>query len=260
VVDHVTGEVFLFHNRIERLPENTTCSADFGTLYVISSTDGGATWGERRSLVTVLHQYATSSLSAGEFTVDVETGYPWDGQVTVTVRQAPAGEVELALRVPDWAAGSTVDGNPVPAGTYARLRKIFRAGERLVLNLPMPPRLLVPGEHLDAVRGCVAVARGPLVYAVEQPDQPPGVTLEDIRIDPTVPPRAEHRPDLLGGVTVLHASGAVTTQPVDAPYRPYGEPVPPVRRTPITLIPYHAWANRGPHPMRVWIPATNSPA
>jgi hypothetical protein len=102
---------------------------------------------------------------------------------------------------------STVDDKPVPAGAYARLRKVFRPGERIVLDLPMPPRLLAVGQRMDAVRGCVALARGPLVYAMEQPDQPPGVTLEDIRIDPTVALRAEHRPELLGGVTVLHASG-----------------------------------------------------
>lgn len=57
VVDHVTGEVFLFHNLCEKLPENTSCSADSSTMYVISSTDGGATWGERRSLAGLFDQF-----------------------------------------------------------------------------------------------------------------------------------------------------------------------------------------------------------
>ncbi|MGN9909851.1 glycoside hydrolase family 127 protein [Phytohabitans sp. LJ34] len=176
-----------------------------------------------------IHQYAPGSLSSGALAVDVDTAYPWDERVVLTVRAAPPGEVELALRVPAWAEGSTLDGEPVAAGGYARLRQVFRPGDRLVLELPMPPRLIRPDDRVDALRGCVAVARGPLVYAIEQPDQPEGVTLEDIRLDAGAPIRAENRPELLGGVTVLRTGDT-------------------------TLIPYFAWANRGPHAMRVWIP------
>ncbi|MEV0235431.1 beta-L-arabinofuranosidase domain-containing protein [Nonomuraea sp. NPDC050786] len=201
-----------------------------------------------------VHLYARSTLTSGGFTVDVETEYPWDGLVTVTVREAPRREVELALRVPDWAEGSTVDGKPVAPGGYARVRRVFQAGDRVALRMPMPARLLVADDRVDAARGCVAVTRGPLVYAIEEPDQPSGVVLEDLRIDPTTPPRPEHRPDLLDGVTVLRAAGVLATGPADSPYRPYGQPVPPPRTTDLTLIPYYAWANRGPHAMRVWIP------
>ncbi|GAA4730246.1 glycoside hydrolase family 127 protein [Phytohabitans rumicis] len=200
-----------------------------------------------------VHQYAPASLRAGEFAVDVDTAYPWDGQVTVTVREAPPREVELALRVPDWAQGSTLDGRPVPAGAYARVRRVFRAGEQVSLDLPMPARLLVADDRVDATRGCVAVARGPLVYTIEQPDQPDGAVLEDLRIDPSAPLHPEHRSDLLDGVTVLHAEGAVL-EPAGSPYRAYGAPAPRTRPAALTLVPYYAWANRGPHPMRVWIP------
>lgn len=187
-----------------------------------------------------VHLYAPSSLRAGEFTVDVDTEYPWDGRVTLTVREAPSRDVELSLRIPDWADGSTVDDKPVAAGGYARTRRVFRPGERVVLQMPMPARLLVADDRVDATRGCAAVARGPLVYAIEQPDQAPGVILEDIRIDPTAPVRAEHRPDLLDGMTVLYTEGVLARAPA-APMD-------------ITLIPYYAWANRGPYAMRVWIP------
>ncbi|MEU8141055.1 beta-L-arabinofuranosidase domain-containing protein [Nonomuraea sp. NPDC048901] len=201
-----------------------------------------------------VHLYAQSTLTSGGLTVTIETEYPTDGLVTVTVQEAPPREVELALRVPDWAEGSTVDDKPVAPGGYARTRRVFQPGDRVLLRMPMPPRLLVADDRVDATRGCVAVTRGPLVYAIEQPDQPSGVVLEDIRLDPATPPRLEHRPDLLDGVIVLRANGALAPGPAESSYRPYGQPIPSARPTDITLIPYYAWANRGPHAMRVWIP------
>ncbi|MEU4232164.1 exo-alpha-sialidase [Nonomuraea sp. NPDC026600] len=57
VVDRVTGEVFLFHGLCVQLPENTSCSADSSTVYVISSKDGGATWSEPRSLAGLFDHF-----------------------------------------------------------------------------------------------------------------------------------------------------------------------------------------------------------
>ncbi|MEV0273876.1 exo-alpha-sialidase [Hamadaea sp. NPDC050747] len=57
VVDKITGEVFLFHNLCEQLPENTSCSADSSTVYLVSSTDGGQTWSERRSLAGLFDHF-----------------------------------------------------------------------------------------------------------------------------------------------------------------------------------------------------------
>lgn len=50
LADRSTSEIFLFYMLSERLPENTTCSGDSGDLFVISSTDDGATWSEPRDL------------------------------------------------------------------------------------------------------------------------------------------------------------------------------------------------------------------
>lgn len=203
-----------------------------------------------------LHQYATGTLHAGELAVEVRTGYPDAGRIEVTVTRAPDREVELALRVPGWADGATLDGGPVPAGEYARIRRRFVAGDTVTLELPLPVRLLVADERVDATRGCVAVARGPLVYAAEQADQDPGVAVDDLRIDPRAPVTVGDGA-APGGVRVLHAHGAVAPPPEpDGPlYRPYGQ-APSARPVELTLVPYHAWANRGPGAMRVWLPVT----
>jgi len=109
-------------------------------------------------------------------------------------------------------------------------------------------------QRVDAVRDCVAVDRGPLVYCLEQADHPAGILIDDIHLvngDGT----AVWRPDLLGGVTAIELTGRTTSggAPLYQP-RP-ADDVQPGRLARLTAIPYFAWANRGPGPMRMWIPA-----
>jgi DUF1680 family protein len=115
------------------------------------------------------------------------------------------------------------------------LRRRFTAGEEIVLELPMRPRLTGPDPRVDAVRGCVAVERGPEVLCAESVDLPDGITIDNLRLDP--------------GVTPVDRDGAVVVAA-----RPYGSGTGPARE--ITLHPYHRWARRGPSTMRVWLPVT----
>jgi uncharacterized protein len=189
-----------------------------------------------------LHLYAAGTVEAGGLRLAVGTDYPWDGTVRVRVEQAPDRERTLSLRVPGWAAEATLaaggEDRAVDAGTYASVRRRWRTGDLVELVLPMPVRLTAADPRVDAVRGCLAVERGPLVHAVEQADQP-GTPVDDLRLDPAGPMETEHRPDLLGGVTVIRLTGRS------------GPAGPPVT---ITAVPYFAWANRGVAPMRVWLP------
>jgi DUF1680 family protein len=70
--------------------------------------------------------------------------------------------------------------------------------------------------------------------------------------------QAEHRAELLDGVTVIRGRGRVP-EGVDAwgpLYRPWAQAqLGPYREVAYTLIPYYAWANRGPAAMAVWLPA-----
>ena len=189
-----------------------------------------------------LHLYAAAAVEAGGLRLAVETDYPWDGVVRVRVEEAPDRDRTLSLRVPGWAAGATLsaggEDHPAEPGTYASVRRRWRPGEVVELVLPMPVRFTAADRRADAVRGCLAVERGPLVHAVEQVDQD-GVAVDDLRLDPAGRVQAEHRPGLLGGVTVVRLAGRSAVD---------GTPVT------ITAVPYFAWANRGIGPMRVWLP------
>jgi uncharacterized protein len=189
-----------------------------------------------------LHQYASGSWGP----LRVRTGYPWDGRVEIESER----DIELALRIPAWSPAATVDGEPAGPG-YARVPA--RAGDTVVLELDMSPRVVFPHPRIDAIRGCAALERGPLVYCIEGADAPAGARVDDLRLDPGGELRAVERPDLLGGIVALEAAGA--HRPAQDGEWPYGEP-PDGDGTPVALlaIPYSHWGNRGDGGMRVWTP------
>ncbi len=211
-----------------------------------------------------LHQYAPmrvrTVLSGQPVELDVATEYPWDGRVEVEVRAGGEAPWTLTLRVPAWAARAELAINGQSAGvaaepgTYAAIRRRWNRGDVVTLTLPMSPRLTRADERIDAVRDCAAIERGPLVYCLEQADQPVGAAVDHVRIEKGTM-MSSKQPDLLSGITTVDAPGRVSRRPAAGPYPPAGgrDPGP---GDPVTLraVPYFTWANRGAGAMRVWIP------
>jgi uncharacterized protein len=107
---------------------------------------------------------------------------------------------------------------------------------------------------VDAVRGCVALERGPLVYCLEQHDLPEGVSVDDVRIDPGGPVEPVVAADGTVTLTGLGAAGAARGWGTGL-YHRAGEPDPKGVAVRWVATPYYRWANRGVSPMRVWVPA-----
>ena len=207
-----------------------------------------------------LHQYApaviTTSLDDGRLvSFDVDTQYPADGRVTVTHTTDADAPWTLSLRVPAWATGATlrivtadfVQQRSVDPG-MVEIRHAFRAGDVVQLDLPMAPRLSKPDDRIDAVRGCVAVERGPEVLALESVDLAPAGA-DDVACVAMV-----------AGTEPVERDGrvwiTVSRLPLDDARWPYGA-MPPGGESAtaeVPLVPYHEWAERGPSTMRVWIP------
>jgi DUF1680 family protein len=142
-------------------------------------------------------------------------------------------------------------------GSYLRLKRTWRAGDRVRLHFPMTVRLVEAHPHVVENVGRWAVARGPIVFCVEQVDHP-GVDLDGIVLPRAVAFAVEERPSLLGGLHVLTATARAETLSPDWENRLYhtADPVaPPPESRPVTVtaIPYFAWAHRDPGPMRVWL-------
>ncbi|TMR15839.1 glycoside hydrolase family 127 protein, partial [Nonomuraea zeae] len=146
-----------------------------------------------------IHQYAPCAIrtelpDGRPIAVDVETGYPETGTVRVRVAAGSTGPWTLSLRVPAWAAGATLTDEgrtrEVAPG-LAEITREFRAGDVIAIDLPMAPRFTWPDPRIDAVRGCVAVERGPEVLCLESRDLPGAAGLDALVIDPSAGLRAE---------------------------------------------------------------------
>ncbi|MBB6349635.1 hypothetical protein FHU36_006180 [Nonomuraea muscovyensis] len=226
-----------------------------------------------------IHHFTPGEIRHGGLALQMETGYPWSGGVTVRV--LADGRGRISLRVPSWATGATLsracapDGSGAsgaagapPAGAgrspaavpvapgYAVAEGEWRAGDEIRLELPMAPRWTFPDRRVDALRGTVTVERGPLVYCAESVgDEPP---LADLAARVTTPP-ADVPADRPGDEVVELEIAAVRAAP-DANGWPYrAEQDRPGGTgggtdTVLRLVPYHRWGNRGPATMRVWLP------
>jgi DUF1680 family protein len=189
-----------------------------------------------------------------------QTRYPWAGDVDVTVSPASRTRFALRIRIPGWSSSSavTVNGSPVAsrvdAGHYVAITRDWAPGDRVRVSLDMTVQEVAAHPQVRENTGRVAVQRGPLVYAMEQQDQPTPSPLAQLVITGQGTWGVEERADLLGGVTVLTHAGAVLPDGGIPLYRPSSAAL-PIARTPVplTFIPYYAWANREPQAMAVWI-------
>ncbi len=209
---------------------------------------------------------AEVSLNGRKVGIRQETLYPWDGAIKLTVTPETAGEFELAVRVPGWVLGRPVPGDlysylesepgavdillngspvsAVPELGYIKFRRAWNPGDTLEVVFPMSVRRVLANPAVEADAGRVAIERGPLVYAAEWPEH--GGRVGNLVLWDDVVMNPEVRNNLLGGVTVVWGDAAVVTR--KAPDGTFVK-----RSGRITLIPYYAWAHRGPGEMMVWL-------
>ena len=193
-----------------------------------------------------------------------KTNYPWDGNVEITVTPAEPSEFTFYLRIPGWADHAQVAVNAkgltgATPGAYLPIRRRWSPGDTIQLRVEVMPQIIEANARVADDTGRVAIQRGPLIYCLEEIDQPGGISLSDVAVNPGRQPaeqfQAEFRNDLLGGMVVLHHTGALYQRGTAARalYSRYGREA-TTRKIPLTFIPYYAWANRQATSMQVWNP------
>lgn len=102
-------------------------------------------------------------------TMTMHSSYPQGGTVKIRLGLADAESFDIDLRIPSWSVDSSVRINDevfdgcVLKGTYATLRRTWKDGDEIVLDLDMR------GRVVDAPSGVgdAAIMRGPIVLAVD---------------------------------------------------------------------------------------------
>jgi DUF1680 family protein len=201
--------------------------------------------------------------------IQQKTNYPWDGDVRMTVTPAQAAEFALFVRIPGWVKNAKVSVNgksveSAQAGQYLAIRRQWSPGDTVALSFPMTTEVLASNPRVSENRGRVAVQRGPIVYCMEQIDQPNMPAMADVAIVGNPPTgkafQAEYKADLLDGATVLYHNGAVSevSSSKEALYLSASAETTKTKPQRLTLIPYYAWANREPTGMQVWAAYTKA--
>jgi len=258
----MTGDRFFYPNPLAsdgkraRSPWFGCACCPTNAVRFVPSIPGYAYAVRDNNLYVNLFLSGTAEIKLKQQTVKLtqKTNYPWDGSVTMTVDPAKKAEFGINVRLPGWAGNQPVDGDlygymnerdtkPMlkvngrnvalkPAKGFARISRTWARGDVIALDIPMPIRRVLSNEKVKANAGRVALERGPLVYCAEGKDN--GGHALDIVLGDDVKLKAEHRKNMLGGVTVI--TGALAG----------GKP--------FLGVPYYAWAHRGKGEMAVWLP------
>ena len=217
---------------------------------------------------------ATMQIEGKDVTLQQETAYPWNGDISIKIQKNQAKAFNLMIRIPGWTKGQpvpsslyryvdgvqvgvtcTVNGLPVDITTekgYLCINRQWKKGDVVALHFDMPVRTVMADDHVAADQGRIAVERGPLVYCAEAMDnkgfsvfnflmpRQPQFTVTDCAVNGSRNVRFS--------VKAVELNGQVVTQ------NSRGEAE--IKSARLTMIPYYAWNHRGPGEMQVWMPQT----
>ncbi len=163
-----------------------------------------------------------------------ETNYPWDGSVKLTVSSTKDLPKEIRLRIPGWCRNYTLTINGKEVGLsqekgYAIIYD-WKSGDVISLDMDMPVEVEAADPLVTENIGKRAIQRGPLVYCMEEVDNPHH--FDQIELDSNAVFKTAFEPDLLNGVEIIKAINEQQS---------------------ITFIPYYAWDNRKAGRMKVWV-------
>ncbi|MBC7478952.1 MAG: glycoside hydrolase family 127 protein [Pseudorhodobacter sp.] len=205
-----------------------------------------------------VHLYGGSATTlpvAGGMVQLTETStYPWSGAVQIALYPQDCAAFTLSLRIPAWAKGASasVNGVDVPMTVergYLKITRTWAKGDTVTLNLPMAAERIYAHPDVRQDIGRVALRRGPLVYCLEQQDNPDAVNRLRLPADAALSDAFE---PLLGGISVLRGQAKAADAAVWGP-KLYRTRPPTETTSPIMAVPYYIWCNRGPNAMQLWL-------
>ncbi|MBN1820093.1 MAG: glycoside hydrolase family 127 protein [Prolixibacteraceae bacterium] len=186
--------------------------------------------------------------------VSQKTNYPWDGDIKILVSPKKEENFTVKVRIPGWAQNQPLSGDlysyansvdckpelsvngekidySIEKG-FAILNRNWKKGDEINLSLPMNVRKVRANEAVEDDRGKVSLERGPVVYCLEEFDNP---GIDNLTVSVQTKFETEFKSDLLDGIEIIKASDDSGNEN-------------------FTAIPYYVWNNRGANKMKVWLP------
>ncbi len=112
----------------------------------------------------------TQTPSGKALSIRMDTAYPIDGKITLTLNLDAEESFALSLRVPAWSKKATLSVNgeemTVERG-YTVIERTWNSGDTVVLNLPMVVERVLPPENAVNASEFAAYRRGPIVLAAD---------------------------------------------------------------------------------------------
>ncbi len=197
----------------------------------------------------------------GEVRLELDADYPRCGRIRIHADNRTSQNVRVGVRIPGWAdiysgrvcKESDKSANAECAVTADRgfwYVECSVGATDIELELNMTPKRWYASPLVSEDVDKVCIARGPLVYCAEGIDN--GDRLHLLMLPKSSSLNYSWQEQLLEGVGTIEAEGIrAGASESGGLYRccraDTSEPAV------IKLIPYYAWANRGPNEMRVWL-------
>jgi uncharacterized protein len=222
-------------------------------------------YAQDQSAAIYVNLYVSSDTSftvhSKEIGVSVQSDLPWEGKSNIVMSTADDVQAIVKLRIPGWTRNRPAPGglytymDPIDAQPtvaingqrvsavadrtgYVSLDRLWKNGDVVSVDFAVRVRRLSADPRVTHTRRRMAVERGPVVYCSEWPDAD-GARPLTLLFDPA----GELKASVDTGwndATVITAQARTITNPSGRP-------------TPVTLVPYHLWANRGAGEMAVWL-------
>jgi len=211
-----------------------------------------------------VHLYSSNNLNAklkdgSVIELQQQTNYPWDGDIVMTMKRAPAKAFSVFLRIPGWCDKATIKVNEqivfkdLKGSKYQQINRKWKSGDKIELVMDMRAKLIEANPLVEATRNQVAVKRGPVVYCLESPDLDKNESVFDVAI-PANMQFAPEREEIDNSHLMALKGKAQLVQHTNWNDVLYHEIDNKTKTATIKLIPYYAWANRGKSDMTVWMP------
>ncbi len=185
--------------------------------------------------------------------ISMETRFPFENEISITVNGALEKGIKLAVRIPEYARNYKIqsEGSIVSYKEekgYAVI--MLKENASFIISFEAPARFIRANPNVRADCGKAAVTKGPLVYCLEEIDN--GKNLSELYVD-TKQKIEESDSELFGGITELTFKGKRIGEAAWSKGELYAEH--PLSLSDVTLkaIPYAYWNNRGMGEMSVWM-------